>query len=343
MPNGNEIKIYLAPMEGVIDPLTREHFSQVNCFYKMVTEFVRVTQTQLPEKVFYRFSPELYNGGKTTNGTKVFVQLLGSDPELVGENALLASQLGAPGIDLNFGCPAKTVNRHDGGATLLKNPERVFKVIAAVRRWVPQNIPVTAKVRLGFDNKDLCEEIALAVEAGGANSLTIHARTKTEGYQPPAHWEYIAKMKAVVSIPIVANGDIWTYQDFLRCQEITGCTEFALGRAAMASPFLACEILQQAPIDHHKKTFLFVFEYLLKAHEAYGEMYALRRAKQWYRFIQQVHPWATIIFNKIKRVESFPLVLQIFSEYCDFVGLAYNVELPVMSYPFNTLGLPFNS
>ena len=72
MSNGNELKIYLAPMEGVIDPLTREHFSQINGYHKMVTEFVRVTQTQLPEKVFYKFSPELHNGGKTTNGTPVF-------------------------------------------------------------------------------------------------------------------------------------------------------------------------------------------------------------------------------------------------------------------------------
>ncbi|MCB0357752.1 MAG: tRNA-dihydrouridine synthase family protein, partial [Bdellovibrionales bacterium] len=224
MSTGNKVKIYLAPMEGVIDPFMREQYSAIGGFTSMVTEFVRVTQQILPPKVFYKYCPELLTQGQTLNFTPVYVQLLGSHPVVMGENAALACQLGAPGIDLNFGCPAKTVNRHDGGASLLKNPERIFQVVAAVRKATPAHLPVTAKVRLGYSHKNFCQDIAQAVEAGGAQQLTVHARTKMEAYQPPAHWEFIAKMKsAIKTIPLVANGDIWTFEDFLECKKITGC------------------------------------------------------------------------------------------------------------------------
>lgn len=239
-PLNSNLTLHLAPMEGVIDPLMRELLSHIGGYDIMATEFIRVTQSLLPSATFYKYSPELHFGGKTRSGVPVKIQLLGSHPQLMGENAHKAVELGAPGIDLNFGCPAKSVNRHDGGATLLKEPSRVFNVVQAVRKATPLHIPVSAKVRLGYDHKDFHREIALAVESGGAQCLTIHARTKLEGYAPPAHWEYIAEMKSVAkNILVVANGDIWTVEDLIRCQSLTGCEAFALGRSAMATPHLA--------------------------------------------------------------------------------------------------------
>ncbi|MGZ3722706.1 MAG: tRNA-dihydrouridine synthase, partial [Bdellovibrionales bacterium] len=106
-------------MEGVLDWTLRELLSSIGGVDRMVTEFVRVTDLLLPEHVFYRYCPELKQGGRTLAGTPVLVQLLGGQTGPLAENAARAVELGAPGIDLNFGCPAKTVNRHDGGATLL--------------------------------------------------------------------------------------------------------------------------------------------------------------------------------------------------------------------------------
>ena len=227
-------------MEGVVDNIIRDLFTQIGGYDHCVTEFIRVTRHLLSPKVFYRFCPELHHGGRTPSGIPVYIQLLGGDPSVIADNAAVAERLGALGIDLNFGCPAKTVNQHDGGAALLKNPHRLFDIITAVRKSV--HLPVTAKVRLGFEDKSLSLEIAQAVDEAQAHQLTIHARTKLEGYRPPAHWEYIAQMKEVVQLPVVANGDIWTLQDYIRCRKITGCRDIALGRAAMANPYLAQEI-----------------------------------------------------------------------------------------------------
>lgn len=119
------MKVALAPMEGVVDHIVRDLWTWMGGYDFCVTEFIRVTQHVLPSKVFYRDCPELLNGGRTPSGVPVYVQLLGSHPALLGDNASVAESLGALGVDLNFGCPAKTVNRHDGGAVLLKVPQRL--------------------------------------------------------------------------------------------------------------------------------------------------------------------------------------------------------------------------
>src|SRR5207244_3542550 len=106
-------------MEGVLDWVLRELLSDVGGVDRMVTEFVRVTDRLLPDHVFHKYCPELNQGGRTRSGIPVFIQLLGGQAGPLAENARRAVELGAPGIDLNFGCPAKTVNRHDGGAALL--------------------------------------------------------------------------------------------------------------------------------------------------------------------------------------------------------------------------------
>ena len=125
---GNIPRLILAPMEGVVDAVMRDQLTRLGGYERCVTEFVRVSQTLLPKRVFIRYSPELQQGGVTASGTPVFLQLLGSDPELMAANAERAAQLGAPGIDLNFGCPAKTVNRSQGGAALLRSPDLIRSI-----------------------------------------------------------------------------------------------------------------------------------------------------------------------------------------------------------------------
>jgi len=206
---------------------------------RCVSEFIRITDTLLPARAFIRTMPELRTGGRTLTGVPVRGQLLGSDPTLLAENAARLAELGSHGVDLNFGCPAKVVNRHGGGSALLDEPELVHRIVAAVRRAVPAHVPVSAKMRLGFNDDHRAEDNALAIEAAGATEIVVHARTKAHGYRPPAYWERIADLKREVKLPLVANGEIWTVEDALRAQAASGCTSLMLGRGMVADPGLA--------------------------------------------------------------------------------------------------------
>lgn len=234
--------ILLAPMEGLLDFVLRDILTRVGGVDRCVSEFIRVTNTLLPDRAFIRVVPELLNGGRTFAGVPVRAQLLGSDPVCLAENAASLAALGPDGIDLNFGCPAKVVNRHGGGAALLEAPELLLQIVSAVRRAVPAHLPVSAKMRLGFNDDSRAVECALAIEDGGATELVVHARTKADAYRPPAYWERIADIRAAVRIPVVANGEIWTVQDALRCREASSCDSLMLGRGMVTDPGLALAI-----------------------------------------------------------------------------------------------------
>ena len=297
------MKILLAPMEGVVDSVLRDLITRMGGVDYCVTEFVRVTQHILPTKVFFQYCPELHNGSRTAAGTPVFVQLLGGQPDPMAENAAMADSLGAFGIDLNFGCPAKTVNRHDGGAALLKSPDRVFEITRAVRAAVHPDKPVTVKVRLGYDNKNYVTEIAQAASEGGAHWLTVHGRTKTEGYRPPAHWEEIATMGEAASIEVIANGDIWSPEDHARCQKVSGCQSTMLGRGLVARPSLALEIRGQTqrPNVSYWKPFLETF--LVNSQNLRHEKYAVCRLKQLSKLMSRTYPEMGQLFQEIKRLQ----------------------------------------
>lgn len=233
------MQLLLAPMEGLMDPAMRGLLTALGGYDRAVSEFVRVSQGLLPAHVWHRYCPELLTGGATAAGTPVYVQIMGPEPEVTADNAAYAVSLGAPGIDLNFGCPSKTVNRRCAGASLLKTPELIAAIIAATRRAVPAEIPVTAKVRLGYDDKTRFLEIAHAVQDGGATSVVVHARTREEGYRPPAHWEYVGAIRAALRIPVIANGEIWTPADYEACRTASGGPDVMLGRGAIARPDLA--------------------------------------------------------------------------------------------------------
>jgi tRNA-dihydrouridine synthase C len=236
------MQLALAPMEGLVDDLLRDVLTRVGGIDWCVTEFVRVTTRLLPPKCFHQLAPELRRGARTQAGTPLRVQLLGSDPACLADNAALACTLGAPVIDLNFGCPAKTVNRSRGGAVLLQEPELLHAIVREVRRAVPAAIPVTAKMRLGYEHTGLALDCARALAQGGAAQLVVHARTKTDGYRPPAHWEWIARVQEVVDVPVFANGEIWSVEDWQRCRSISGAQHFMLGRGLVAKPDLALQI-----------------------------------------------------------------------------------------------------
>ena len=238
--------LLLAPMEGVLDFALRDLLTRVGgaerCIDRCVSEFVRVTDRLLPERVFHRTMPELARGSRTPAGVPVRAQLLGSDPACLADNAALLARLGAEGIDLNFGCPTKVVNRHQGGAVLLKEPERMHAIVRAVRAAVPAHLPVSAKMRLGFDDTHRAQDCARALAEGGAGEIVVHARTRADGYRPPARWHCLPAVCEVVSVPVIANGEIWTVADAMRCRAESGCAGLMLGRGAVADPGLALAI-----------------------------------------------------------------------------------------------------
>ncbi len=295
----------LAPMEGVVDIYMRDILTRIGGFDLCVSEFVRVSNTLLPRTTFLKICPELERGGRTAAGVPVHVQLMGGDPSLLAENAAFVSTLGTLGIDINFGCPAKTVNRHDAGATLLQWPERLHDIVSAVRRAVPETIPVSAKMRLGFSDKSLCLENAQAIEAGGASKLTVHARTKLEGYKAPAHWEYLVPIRESLDILVVANGEIWSREDFDACRDVSGCEHFMVGRGAIANPGLGLEISRQMDIPYSWDTILDLlirYQSLLQAMR--NPTREAGRIKQWIKLLGRTHDEATELFTCIRRLQS---------------------------------------
>ena len=297
------MRVFLAPMEGVVDHLMRDMLTRVGGFDLCVTEFVRIVDQKLPQKTFYRLCPELHEGGKTPSGVPVRVQLLGQHPQWLAENALTAVELGSPGVDLNFGCPAKTVNKSKGGAVLLQYTELLHDIVKAVREAVPAHLPVTAKIRLGFEDKSLAIDNAVAIDEAGASELVVHARTKTEGYRPPAYWDWIKKIRANTRLPVIANGEIWTYEDARRCQEMSGCNDVMIGRGALAMPNLARHIRNnEAPMSWPELAQLLI-DY--SGYEIYGDKgrYYPNRLKQWCGYLKRQYPQAEVLFDNIRRLQ----------------------------------------
>lgn len=298
-------ELHLAPMEGVVDFILRDFLTSLGGIDQCVTEFIRVTDQLHSPAVIYRYAPELKMGSRTRSGTKMFLQYLGGQAQPMAENAARGAELGALGIDLNFGCPAKTVNRHDGGASLLKCPDRVFEVVSAVRKAVPAHLPVTAKMRLGFEDPSQCFDNAMAVEAAGASWLTIHCRTKTDGYKPPAYWEWIPRIKERVRLPIVANGEIWNVSDFWKCVETTGCNKIMIGRGAVARPFLFRDIkasiqTQNIPQTTWAETSQMIPKFFEACTQDVSPFFAQARTKQWLKALALQNEEAKPLFEELK-------------------------------------------
>lgn len=236
----------LAPMEGLTDPLMRRILTQIahdlgSPYDWSVSEFIRVTHYPLPAHVFYKYVPELHTGGRTASGTPIHVQLLGNNPETMSQSAVTAVELGACAIDLNFGCPAKTVNNHKGGSVLLDEPETLYRIISAVRSAVPSHVPVSAKIRLGYTDMSKMDDIGQAAKSAHASWLTIHARTKVQGYKPPAYWDKITPF-TTLGLPIIANGEIWNATHATECVRQANTPHLMLGRGAVTRPDLVASI-----------------------------------------------------------------------------------------------------
>ena len=225
----------LAPMEGVTDPCFREVVLERHDPRDLggaSTEFVRVVDRPLrPSEVRFHLRGRSFP-------QPVGVQLMGRDLRALAGSCAAAVEAGAPLVDLNFGCPAKGALRGCAGSAVLKEPPALERIVAACVDAVGGRVPVTAKIRAGWDDAEHVEELARAAEAGGAALLTVHCRTKQESYQPEVDWTRIRRAVQAVAIPVCGNGGIETHADLQRMRDETGCAFAMVGQAALYDPWV---------------------------------------------------------------------------------------------------------
>lgn len=291
-------------MEGLADDVLRGILTRPGGYDWCVTEFIRVTTTVLPHSSYQRVCPELKRASRTRSGTPVRVQLLGSDPALLAANAVQLAHLAPAGIDLNFGCPTPLVNRNRGGAALLDEPELLHRIARDVRDAVPPTIPVTAKMRLGISDTDRALDCALALEAGGVQELVVHARTKADGYRPTVRWEWVARIRQAVRLPVIANGEVWTVADYRAIRAATGCADVMLGRGAVADPLLARRIRgdrgELPDADDWALLRELIADFWMQVQAKVLPHQSPGRLKQWLGLMRRSHGQADVLYGAIR-------------------------------------------
>lgn len=278
-------QVFLAPMAGITDkPMRRMVHAKSGGDVALISEMVAINALSRKNAKTYRIADvrdEPY---------PVIVQLVGADEVLFADAAQLAAELGAAGIDINMGCPVRKIITGGAGSALMKNPEQAAKIIKSVKNAV--KLPVSVKFRKGWDNNSVnATDFAKMCEASGAEFITVHGRTRAQGYSGTADWNIIKEVKSAVKIPVVGNGDVTSPQSAAEMIKQTGCDGVMIGRAALGAPWLIGEIAkylktgslpQKQPAQEVKNTLL---EHISLLTEYYGEKLALALSRKyvcWY-------------------------------------------------------------
>lgn len=229
-PTNNCPYLLLAPMEGVGDYCFRKALASIGGFDEAVRDFIRV-----PHNAHIKSLASVYNAQEIAP-IPLAAQIMGAEAEPMAEMARELMARGALRIDVNCGCPSNTVTGRGAGSSLLKDPDFLYEITSAVVKAV--SIPVTIKMRSGFSDISLFNENISAAQASGAAFITLHPRTKVEGYAPKAHWDLIARAKSLLTIPLVGNGDILDANDAEKMLRTTGCDALMIGRGSIINPFI---------------------------------------------------------------------------------------------------------
>ncbi|MFK8184131.1 MAG: tRNA dihydrouridine synthase DusB [Phormidesmis sp.] len=227
-------RVLQSPLSGVTDKvfrrLVRRHAPQSMLYTEMVSAAELKHLRQLPEVM--DIDP---------NEGPISIQLFDRRPDFLAEAAQKAVAQGADTIDINMGCPVNKITKNGGGSRLLRDPDTAIKIVEAVGAAV--DVPVTVKTRIGWDDDDInAVEFAQAMQAAGAAMLTLHGRTRAQGYNGSARWEWIAKVKAALTIPVIANGDIFSVESAVRCLIQTEADGIMCSRGTLGYPYLVGEI-----------------------------------------------------------------------------------------------------
>ncbi len=233
-------RVLQSPLSGVTDLVFRRLVRRYAPTSMMYTEMVNATGLhyvkQLPK--IMEIDP---------NERPISIQLFDCRPDFLAEAAQMAVEEGADTIDINMGCPVNKITKNGGGSSLLRQPEVAEAIVRSVVKAVP--VPVTVKTRIGWSDKEInAVEFAQRMQDAGAQMLTLHGRTRSQGYNGSARWEWIAKVKQVLTIPVIANGDIFSVDAAVRCLEMTQADGVMCSRGTLGYPFLVGEV------DHFLKT-----------------------------------------------------------------------------------------
>lgn len=226
--------VFLAPMAGVTDLPFRimcKKFGAGLVYSEMVSA-----------KALHYNDKKTYELLKTDEReAPLCVQIFGSDPHIMAQNACKALSTGAKLLDINMGCPAPKIANNGDGSALLKNPDLIGKIVREVSSAV--DVPVTCKIRSGFDEPTDVGEIAKIIEDNGAAAVAVHPRTRSMYYSGRADWKVISEVKKSVSIPVIGNGDIFCAEDAKRMLDETGCDAVMIARGARGNPFIFRQVL----------------------------------------------------------------------------------------------------
>lgn len=233
-------RVLQSPLSGVTDKvfrrLVRRHAPSSMMYTEMVSAAELKHLRQLPEVM--DIDPD---------EGPISIQLFDRRPDFLAEAACKAVAQGADTIDINMGCPVNKITKNGGGSSLLRDPDTAVQIVEAVCGAV--SVPVTVKTRIGWDDEAInAVEFALLMESAGAKMLTLHGRTRSQGYNGTARWDWIGKVKAALTIPVIANGDIFSVESALRCLAQTGADGIMCSRGTLGYPYLVGEI------DHFLKT-----------------------------------------------------------------------------------------
>lgn len=227
-------RVLQSPLSGVTDLVFRRLVRRYAPESMMYTEMVNATGLHYVKQL-----PKLME--VDPNERPISIQLFDCRPDFLAEAAQMAVEEGADTVDINMGCPVNKITKNGGGSSLLRQPELAGEIVSSVVKAV--GVPVTVKTRIGWNNQEInILEFAKRMEDAGAQMLTLHGRTRAQGYNGPARWEWIGKVKEILSIPVIANGDIFSVDAALRCLEETGADGVMCSRGTLGYPFLVGEI-----------------------------------------------------------------------------------------------------
>lgn len=227
-------RVLQSPLSGVTDLVFRRLVRRYAPDSMMYTEMANATGLHYVKQL-----PKIMEVDPAER--PISIQLFDCRPDFLAEAAQMAVAEGADTVDINMGCPVNKITKNGGGSSLLRSPELAAEIVRSVVAAV--NVPVTVKTRIGWSDKEInAVEFAQRMEEAGAQMLTLHGRTRAQGYNGSARWEWIAKVKEVLSIPVIANGDIFSVEAAVRCLEATQADGVMCSRGTLGYPFLVGEV-----------------------------------------------------------------------------------------------------
>ncbi|MCI7540850.1 MAG: tRNA dihydrouridine synthase DusB [Veillonellaceae bacterium] len=316
-PFSFDAPVFLAPMAGVTDTAYRIIAHDMGCplcYAEMVSS----------QGIHFKNERTLSMLQSEPAERPLAMQIFAASPEMAAEAAAYVEELGTADIlDFNMGCPAPKIVKNGEGSALMRDPERATAILTAIRKAV--KMPLSVKMRIGWDESSInVVDLAKRAEAAGVDAITVHGRTREQFYRGHADWEKIGEVRRAVSIPVIANGDVRTYDDLDRIREVTGCEAVMVGRAAQGNPWIFRQLthylrtgerLPGPTMRERAEVIVRHLDLLLKYKGDYVGPREMRKHATWYT--RGIVHGAILrdLFNKATTRENF---LAILAEYFDY-------------------------